>query len=66
MKVKGRRQSKNVSYVGKTSGKQGRNVYSLGAVTKFPEMGAKVGLNKMTDALRRDAISNYKKRTGKK
>lgn len=66
MKVKGRRQSKNVSYVGKTSGKQGRHVYSLGGVTKFPEMGAKVGLNKMTDALRRDAISNYKKRVGKK
>ena len=41
MKIKGTQQSKNVSYVGKTSGKQGRNVYSLGPVTKVPELGKK-------------------------
>ena len=52
MKKTGKK-SKNVSYVGKTSGKQDRNIYSLGMITKNPSLGKQVGLDKMEDSIKK-------------
>lgn len=65
MKVKGRRQSKNVSHVGKTSGKQGRNLYSFGDVTKAPSLGKKFVAG-METAPKRDRITARAKTKSRK